>query len=115
MANYNGWTNYETWCVALWLDNDEGTQCMVQEWADEVKSEHPLPEPTKSKRKGASAAYRQAVEAAKSEAAVGLADRLKDFVEEQAPDLGASMFADLLGAALGEVDWYEIAQNALEE
>lgn len=20
---YNGWTNYETWNVALWLDNDQ--------------------------------------------------------------------------------------------
>ena len=23
--SYNGWTNYETWNVALWMDNDEPT------------------------------------------------------------------------------------------
>ena len=23
--SYNGWTNYETWAVKLWMDNEEGS------------------------------------------------------------------------------------------
>lgn len=35
---YNGWTNYETWLLALNLDNDQATQEMIVDWA----REHPL-------------------------------------------------------------------------
>ena len=28
---YNGWSNWETWCANLWLENDEGTYDMVRE------------------------------------------------------------------------------------
>jgi len=31
-ADYNGWKNYETWNVALYLDNDEGTYLAVKEY-----------------------------------------------------------------------------------
>ena len=29
---YNGWKNYETWNVALWLQNDEGLYNMARNW-----------------------------------------------------------------------------------
>lgn len=35
---YNGWTNYETWVVALWMDNEQGVQQMWHETARDVGS-----------------------------------------------------------------------------
>ena len=85
MTTYNGWTNYETWNVKLWLDNEEGTYADTQHMARGARDEWEL------------------------------ADELKSYVEDMAPDLGASMFADLLGAALSEVNWQEIAAAYIED
>ena len=30
---YNGWANYETWNVALWLGNDEGMYTIARRYA----------------------------------------------------------------------------------
>ena len=30
-TEYNGWTNYETWNVALWIQNDEGFYSLARE------------------------------------------------------------------------------------
>ena len=29
---YNGWTNYETWNVALWISNDEGYYSLAKDF-----------------------------------------------------------------------------------
>ena len=33
-TTYNGWENYETWNVALWINNEEGLYELAQECGD---------------------------------------------------------------------------------
>jgi|ERR1043166_1966752 hypothetical protein len=100
MANnktYNGWTNYETWVVNLWMDNEEGTQRYWSERAEEIV------------RSSEADQYNTKIERAYSD----LSDELKREHEENAPEV-SGVFSGLLTAALGEVDWYEIAKSWID-
>lgn len=100
---YNGWTNYETWAVGLYLDGNytgEGTYLDV---LDIVARE--------------SRCYDLADESERSDATCAVADALKDYVDEQlgedTDDLPNGLATDLLRAALSEVNWRELAESKL--
>ena len=97
---YNGWKNYPTWCVNLWLANDEPLyRAALGRTADVLAGEHPTSE------------YWTVEESHR----FNVAAMLKEWVtDDLAPDLGASFPADLLGWALSHVDWDEIADAWIE-
>jgi hypothetical protein len=99
---YNGYTNYETWNVSLWIDNDPGFYAMVEEQADEYLSDAIRDNDNE--------------EEAERDAIYNLSDWLENLIkDEYYPDnMGTGMYADLLGAALSKVNWYEIASNWIE-
>src|SRR4051812_39024626 len=70
---YNGWANYETWVVRLWLDNEEPA---YRYWTEQAKN-----------WKG------------REYDRVRLAEQLKEEVTEAAPELGCTLYSDLMYAA----------------
>lgn len=106
-TKYNGWSNYETWAVNLWMSNDAGSDEYFREMAQEVfdESEEEL-------------RHDDTVLFSRDEIATRvLSDRLKEHFEEQQSELTGvtGVFADLLTAALGEVDWSEIAEHYIAD
>lgn len=96
---YNGWKNYETWAVKLWMDNCEGDQEFFSEMTKEVI------ENTEIRGEYLTLEEYQLID---------LSDALKEyFVDNQPETLG--VYADLLGAALSEVNWREIAEVLLND
>jgi soluble cytochrome b562 len=88
---YQGWKNYESWAVKLHIDNEQGSQEMSRDLVMNVRVE----DKDEWRRDGA--------------------DVLKEWLEDEMPDLGATMWADLLNGAWSEVDWYEISENIIDE
>ncbi len=84
--NYEGWTNYETWCVNLWLNNETSFQ-----WLTQLTNNPELTDYQKC-------------------------EGLKNEVEAANPLIESeSIYSDLLVAAMSSVDWVQIIQSAQEE
>jgi hypothetical protein len=95
-GSYNGWSNYETWAVSLWINNTEGS---YRHWTDRTRE---LLAETGDGDEDRTALAR-------------LAEELKDAIHEECAVPEATLAADLINAALGEVDWYEIARGMIED
>jgi len=90
---YNGWSNYETWNVKLWMDNDEGSYNYWREQVREVWEDK---------------------DHDKDDTITTLAKMLEQEHDDNMPELNGC-YADLLGAAMSEVDWYEIAEAMVND
>jgi hypothetical protein len=101
---YNGWTNYETWLTALWIDNSQASYAY---WRDEAR-----------RHLQAAARCSRAHDAERTPAraaACSLSQQLRDELTEGSPLTEPDLYSDLLGAALSQVNWHEVADALLDD
>jgi len=102
---YNGWQNYETWATSRWLNNDEATCNHCRGLARAATQDAPNCEQARDQIWTADEAKKFL-----------LADRLREYVEEMNPLTDeATLFTDLLNAAISEINWHEIAETFLDD
>lgn len=94
---FNGYTNYQTWNVALHIDNNETLYNEVREKL---------------------ASYNRAFKQDSSDKSIarGAAVALEELIRNKNPlSTKHGMFFDLLSNALDQIDWLEIAETRLED
>lgn len=92
----NGWTNYPTWCVSLWLGDDVNPLNFFD--VDDIVA--------------------RLANGDRSGLIYDFAEELRnmvDEVQEQTESYPGGMFVDLMRYALEQVDYYQIAENALDD
>lgn len=94
-SGYQGWKNYPTWAVSLWVNNDEGLYGFFQEAADDLREDF---------------SGRELIQ----RVAGVLEDIIENMADEQASGLLGGPLSDLLQYAIDQVDYFEIAENFLE-
>jgi len=95
---YNGWSNYETWCYQLWLDNDQGLSEYWLMTANDVNS-------NLEGWNGTDDSY----------AIYTLSKMLKSDCNDSLDNSQfPGVFSDLLTASIELINWREIAESWLE-
>ena len=84
--SYNGWSNYDTWCFKLWLDNEQNTQEMI---LNVVKFAFKMDK--------------------QSNAIYYIQKFLEDYANDNAPKLVNGFYSDVLSASIRSINYYQIA------
>jgi hypothetical protein len=107
-GGYSGYKNYETWAVALWLSNEEYTDQIMNQLADEAVSGAPADTNVKSN-----------IWTEREAARYNLSQTIKGWIEDDRDNQHGlrenDLYNDLLNAALSDVDWAEVADQYLED
>ena len=102
---YNGYSNYETWAVQLWIDNTESKSSYWRRLAEEIYNHQ---------------ASEQAHFSKVEDATCILAEKLKEKHNDQMErilndaNVTGTVWADLLNASVCAVNFGEIAKNLME-
>lgn len=88
MTDYNGWTNYETWLVNLWLGED--FRVYAEEQPDSFACNQ----------------YKLSL---------ALKDYAEEVIGMDTGGVKGGLTADLINSALSSVNWYEIADHYVRE
>lgn len=99
---HNGFANYETWLVAVWISNDRKRSEYYRFLAKLIVASGKL---GREERLSTAEGRRNI-----------LAINLRTSVEDHSPMRHhTTLYADLMNAALSDVDWYEVANELMTE
>ncbi len=89
---HNGWYNYQTWLIASWFANHQELNNLHEGWVDDAKQQN------------------------SQEPEFYIADQRKDWVVKNNPmSEGGGVFGTLLGSAIDEINFDEIAREWCRE
>ncbi len=101
---HDGFTNFETWAVAVWIDDDRTN---YHYWRDEARRHCSLALEREQVAEG--------IWTPEQAVRFCLADQLREEFTDNSPVTEPDVYADLLDAALSAVNWEEVAGHILEE